>query len=70
MNTLQQQIGKLFGIDEISSLQWQLGTSLPPVLLAALVVVTLVFAIWSYHREDAARRRPMLTALRTIGLSI
>ena len=69
-DSIYSNIGKLFGIHEVSGTQWRLGNALPPTLLAAILIFALVFAFWSYRREGVSRHRHLLVGLRLLGMII
>ena len=68
--SLYSSFGQFFGIHEVSGTQWRLGNSLPPTLLAVILIGALVFAFWSYRREEVSRHRWLLVGLRLLGIAI
>ena len=61
---------RLLRIEEVTGTQWKLGSSFSPTLLAVLLVGGLVFAFWSYRREEVSRYKSLLVGLRFSGLII
>ena len=67
MLILYSGIGRLLGIEGVSGIQWRLGNGLPPTLLAAILIGALLFAFWSYRRENVSQRKNLLVVLRSVG---
>ena len=63
-------LGRLLGIEKVTGTQWKIGSAFPPTLLAAILIGGLVFAFWSYRREEVSRYKSLLVGLRFSGLVI
>ena len=70
LDSLHSGIGRLLGIEGVSGIQWRLGNGLPPTLLAAILIGALLFAFWSYRRENVSQRKNLLVVLRLSGIFI
>ncbi len=70
LDTIYSTLGEIFGIHEISGTQWRLGNPLPSTLLAFILIAALVFAVWSYRREQVSKFRGLLMTLRLLGVII
>ena len=70
LDFLYSNLGRIFGAEEITKVQWKLGNDLPPTFIAFILVGALVFVIWSPFREAIPSRRFFLVFLRLCGILI
>ena len=70
LDFLYSNLGRIFGAEEITKVQWKLGNDLPPTFIAFILVGALVFVIWSPFREAIPSRRVLLVFLRLCGILI
>jgi hypothetical protein len=68
LDSLYIALGRIIGVDEVSSVQWKLGNALPPTFLGFVLIGAFVLVGWSFYRESIPRRKGLLIFLRLSGL--